>query len=178
MSFVSCLVKATKELCSLVCPRSLKSNPGCIQLLQPNLRKILFQGCQTSFAAMTVECSVKTSLITTQRFKLNWHIRFCSVLVLWNKMHIVFCGHENVDQTRAGCFQTRFLFNFSVHVTNKNFTNMNSVQQQYEHHGQKVLIKSFHLSGHTFRFHWTVQDLEVFLVQSNSPLAVKESLGI
>ena len=32
---------------------------------------------------------------------------------------------------------------------------------------------SFHLSGHTFRFCWTVQDLEVFLVQSNSPLSVK-----
>ena len=35
------------------------------------------------------------------------------------------------------------------------------------------LIESFHLSGHTFRFHWTVQDLEVFLVQSKSPLAVE-----
>ena len=41
---------------------------------------------------------------------------------------------------------------------------MNSVQQQCEHHHQKVLIESFHLSGHTFRFCWTVQDLEVFLV--------------
>ena len=41
---------------------------------------------------------------------------------------------------------------------------MNSVQQQCEHHHQKVLIKSFHLSGHTFRILWTVQDLEVFLV--------------
>ena len=29
------------------------------------------------------------------------------------------------------------------------------------------------MSGHTFRFRWTVQDLEVFLVWSNSPLAVK-----
>ena len=26
-----------------------------------------------------------------------------------------------------------------------------------------VLNESFHLSGHTFRFRWTVQDLEVFL---------------
>ena len=42
-----------------------------------------------------------------------------------------------------------------------------------EHHNQKVLIESFHLSGHTFRFRWTVQDLEVFLVSSNLPLAVK-----
>ena len=50
---------------------------------------------------------------------------------------------------------------------------MNSVQQLHEHHHQKVLIESFHLSGHTFRFRWTVQDLEAFLVQSNSPLAVK-----
>ena len=41
---------------------------------------------------------------------------------------------------------------------------MNSVQQQREHHHQKVLTESFHLSGHTFRFCWTVQDLEVFLV--------------
>ena len=43
---------------------------------------------------------------------------------------------------------------------------MNFAQQQREHHHQKVLIESFHLSGHTFRFRWTVQDLaiEVFLV--------------
>ena len=27
-----------------------------------------------------------------------------------------------------------------------------------------VLIESLHLNGHTFRFRWTVQDLEVFLV--------------
>ena len=40
---------------------------------------------------------------------------------------------------------------------------MNSVQQQHEHHHQKVFIESFHLSGHTFRFRWTVLDLEVFL---------------
>ena len=39
---------------------------------------------------------------------------------------------------------------------------MNSVQQQREHHHWKVLVESFHLSGHTFRFRWTVQDLEVF----------------
>ena len=39
---------------------------------------------------------------------------------------------------------------------------MNSVQQQREQ--REVLIESFHLSVHTFRFHWTVQDLEVFLV--------------
>ena len=38
---------------------------------------------------------------------------------------------------------------------------MNFVQQQHEHHHQKVLIESFHLSGHTFRFRWTAQDLEV-----------------
>ena len=41
---------------------------------------------------------------------------------------------------------------------------MNSVQQQREHHHQKVPIESFHLSGHTFRFRGTVLDLEVFLV--------------
>ena len=29
---------------------------------------------------------------------------------------------------------------------------MNSVQQQREHHHKNVLIESFHLSGHTFRF--------------------------
>ena len=50
---------------------------------------------------------------------------------------------------------------------------MTSVLQQHEHHHLKVLIKNFHLSGHTFRFHWMVQDLEVFMVHSNSPLAVK-----
>ena len=47
---------------------------------------------------------------------------------------------------------------------------MNSYQQQGEHRHQKVFID---LSGHTFRFRWTVQDLDVFLVQSNSSLAVK-----
>ena len=40
---------------------------------------------------------------------------------------------------------------------------MNSVQQQCEHHQQKVLIESFHLNDHTLRFRWTVQDLEVFV---------------
>ena len=41
---------------------------------------------------------------------------------------------------------------------------MKSVQQQWEHHHWKVLSKRFHLNGHTFRFSWMVQDLEVFLV--------------
>ena len=50
---------------------------------------------------------------------------------------------------------------------------MNSVQQQREHHHQKVLVESFHLSGHSFRFRWAVQDLGVFLLYSNSSLAVK-----
>ena len=50
---------------------------------------------------------------------------------------------------------------------------MNFVQQQSKHHHQKVLMERFHLSGHTLRFHWTVQDLEVFLVWSNLSLAVR-----
>ena len=33
-------------------------------------------------------------------------------------------------------------------------------QQQRE----QVLIERFHLSGHTVRFRWTIQELEVFLV--------------
>ena len=53
---------------------------------------------------------------------------------------------------------------FSVQIKHKISKNMNSVQQQCEHHHYKVLIESFHLSGHTFMFRWTVQDLEVFLV--------------
>ena len=48
---------------------------------------------------------------------------------------------------------------------------MNSVQQQHGQHYWKVLIKSFHLNGHTVRFRWTVQDLEGFLV------LVKSSFG-
>ena len=56
------------------------------------------------------------------------------------------------------------LFKFHIKIANKNCKNMNSVQQQWEHHHYKVLIQSFHSSGHTFRFCWTVQDLEVFLV--------------
>ena len=54
---------------------------------------------------------------------------------------------------------------------------MNSVQQQCEHHHQKVLIESFHLSGHTFRFHWTVQDLEVFMVVLNLSQRVNVNSG-
>ena len=41
---------------------------------------------------------------------------------------------------------------------------MNFVQQLGGHHHQKVLIESFHLNGHTFRFPQMVEDLEVFLV--------------
>ena len=52
----------------------------------------------------------------------------------------------------------------SVQMKQNTYKNMNSIQQQREYHHQKVLIESFHLSGHTFRFRWTVQDLEVFLV--------------
>ena len=61
----------------------------------------------------------------------------------------------------------------SAQMKHKNCKIMNSVQQQREHYHQKVLIESFHLSGHTFRFRWAVQDLGVFMVQSNSPLAVE-----
>ena len=53
---------------------------------------------------------------------------------------------------------------FSVQIKHEIGKNINSVQQQCEHHHQKVLIESFHLSGHTFMFRWPVQDLEVFLV--------------
>ena len=42
------------------------------------------------------------------------------------------------------------------HCRNKIGKNTNA-----EHHHA---LESFHLSGHTFRFRWTVQDLEVFLV--------------
>ena len=61
----------------------------------------------------------------------------------------------------------------SVQIKHKNCPNMKSAQQQCKHQHQKVLIESFHLSGHTFRFRWMVQDLEVFLVWSHLPLAVK-----
>ena len=52
----------------------------------------------------------------------------------------------------------------SVQIKRDICQNMNCVQQQREHHHWKVLIKSFHSSGHTFRFDWTVLDLEVFMV--------------
>ena len=38
---------------------------------------------------------------------------------------------------------------------------------------ESILIEGFYLSGHIFIFCWAVQDLEVFLVLTNSPLAVK-----
>ena len=66
----------------------------------------------------------------------------------------------------------------SVQIKHKTCKNMNSIQHRCEHHHQKVLIESFHLSGHTFRFCWTVQDLGVFWFQSNWPLAVKEFISI
>ena len=62
---------------------------------------------------------------------------------------------------------------FSVQIKQTLQKNINSVLQQRGHHHQKVLIESFHLNGHTFRFRCTVQDLEVFLFQRNSSLAVK-----
>ena len=37
----------------------------------------------------------------------------------------------------------------------------------------KYSLRALVSSGHTFRFCWTVQDLELFLVLSNSPLAMK-----
>ena len=43
---------------------------------------------------------------------------------------------------------------------------MNSVKQQHEHNYWKVLIENF-------SFRWKVQDLEIFLVLSNSLLAAK-----
>ena len=43
------------------------------------------------------------------------------------------------------------------------YQKLHSVQQQREHHHQKVVIENFHLSGHTFRSCWTVQDFQSFL---------------
>ena len=63
---------------------------------------------------------------------------------------------------------------FSVQIKHKICKNMNSVQQQHEHHHQKVLIESFHLSGHTFRFHWMVQDLEVFRMPFHFALRIRQ----
>ena len=59
---------------------------------------------------------------------------------------------------------TLSLPSFSVQIKHKMCKNMNSVQQQSEYHHQKALMESFHLNGHTFRFRWIVQDLEVFVV--------------
>ena len=53
---------------------------------------------------------------------------------------------------------------------------MTCVRQEREHHRPLESARqelSIEMSGHTFGFCWTVQDLEVFLVQSNSPLSVK-----
>ena len=38
---------------------------------------------------------------------------------------------------------------FSVQIKHKICKNLNSVQQQHEHHHEKVLIESFRLTGHT-----------------------------
>ena len=62
------------------------------------------------------------------------------------------------------CFTFQTKHNICKHTNTHTHTHthMNSVQQR-EHH-KKVLIESFRLSGRTFRFRWTVQDLKVFLV--------------
>ena len=52
---------------------------------------------------------------------------------------------------------------FSVQIKHKNCKNTNFVQEQHGYHHWKVHIESFRLSGHTFRFRCTVQELEVFL---------------
>ena len=49
---------------------------------------------------------------------------------------------------------------------------LNTTLQQREHHHSRILIESFHLSGHTFRLHWTVQDLDIWF-WADLPLAVK-----
>ena len=44
---------------------------------------------------------------------------------------------------------------------------MNSVQQQCAlHHHNKILIESFHLSGHTFRFHLQQSELSSVITQT------------
>ena len=43
---------------------------------------------------------------------------------------------------------------------------MNFVQQQHEHHHKKVLIQSFHLSGHTFRFRLQENELSSVITQT------------
>ena len=53
---------------------------------------------------------------------------------------------------------------FYAQIKHKIGKNMNSFPQHCEHHYKKVFIESFHLSGHTFSFRWTVQDLGVLLV--------------
>ena len=86
-------------------------------------------------------------------------------------------GNECVSK-RSGYMLPGFLFNpftarFSFQIKHKICKNMNSARQQCEHHHWKVLIESFHVSGHTFRFPWAVQDLEVFLGLVKFALAVK-----
>ena len=72
-------------------------------------------------------------------------------------------AHTFLVDTLSFSLTFNLLSCFSVKLNIKVATTNKFVQQQCEHYHYKVLIKSFHLSGHTFRFRWTVQDLEVFL---------------
>ena len=50
---------------------------------------------------------------------------------------------------------------FSIQIKNKFCKTLTPVQHQCGQRHYKVPIESFHLSGHTFRFHWSDQDLKV-----------------
>ena len=61
------------------------------------------------------------------------------------------------------CFCLVFLWFFCFLFFTQNKVTLPS-QHSLEIVDLDVLIESLHLNGHTFRFRWTVQDLEVFLV--------------
>ena len=105
-----------------------------------------------------------TASMSTIPFISSWMLTTASrVLPMYTlitlDMNIV---KQIASSTTKGVLVTLPCFSFQIKL--KSCKNMNSAQQQHEHHHWKVLIKSFHLSGHSFRFRWMFQDLEVFLV--------------
>ena len=71
------------------------------------------------------------------------------------------CHQKSIILKKATDLVLNPFTSWSVQIKHKIGKSIDSVQEQCEHNHPKVLIESFHLSGHTFRFHWTFQDLEL-----------------
>ena len=99
----------------------------------------------------------------------NYLLPYCMIYLLWEaerenwswsllgvKGLILACTHPsslpNRERVSGGCTQARLIWNLQKHE-------LSSAAMW------TPPVENFHLSGHTFRFHWTVQDLLLGLVK-------------